>query len=104
MSEILMNFCLTNPDRLVLMGRAIVRGAWIPLLAGLVGRVALAGQAAVSSIGGRSPAMSDLASLYPTLPTFFVPESVVGFAFWIAVGLAGVWTVYVGRKWERFLH
>lgn len=101
--EILFDFFLSNPGRLVLLGRAIVYGAWMPLLAGLVSQVALAGQAAAASIGGRTPATSDLASLYPTLPTFFVPESVVGFAFWIAVGLAGVWTVHVGRKWERFL-
>lgn len=101
--EILIDFFLSNPGRLVLLGRAIVYGASIPLLAGLIGRVALAGQAAVASIGGRTPVTTDLASLYPTMPTFFVPESVTGFAFWIAVGLAGVWTVQVGRKWERFL-
>jgi len=99
----LIDFFLSNPGRLVLLGRVIVYGAWIPLLAGVVGRVALAGQAAVASIGGRAPTTSDLASLYPTLPTFFVPESVMGFALWIAVGLAGVWTVHVGTKWERFL-
>jgi hypothetical protein len=99
--EILFDFFLSNPGRLVLLGRTIVYGAWIPLLAGLVGRIAFAGQAAVALIG-RAPATSDLASLYPTLPTFFVPESVVGFALWIAVGLAGVWTVHVGKKWERF--
>lgn len=44
-----------------------------------------------------------IAKLYPDWPTWWIPESVEGFAAWLFVGALGAWLAYAAKSLDRQL-
>lgn len=103
MLERIEDYFLEQPSRLISLGRFLfILGAGL-IVAGLFGRLATTVPSIFSSMGGVQGAAKALADVYPTLPTWWVPESLVGCVpALILIGL-GLWLVATGRRFLRFL-
>lgn len=101
MFDTLIEFFLSRPARLVNAGRALFQIGATLIGAGLCGRVATAGLTAIQSISGRVASDSTLAALYPSLPTWWVPENALGYCSCSLVALAGLLLIQFGRTLRR---
>jgi hypothetical protein len=69
---------LDPPSRLASLGRALVQLSATLLSLGLIAKAVLTA-ASVAMNFTRQPAPTSLSALYPDLPTWWVPEGVLGF-------------------------
>lgn len=102
MYESIVEFFLTHPRRMVATGRALVTGATALVGAGLWGQAATTSVAAIYKIGGAESSPGSLAELYPSIPTWWIPESLFGYFVAGVVGAAGFVLWKAGKKYERF--
>jgi hypothetical protein len=70
-------------------------------LVGLCGRIATVGVSAIQGMGGAKPYESSLALLYPSLPTWWVPESILGYGACVLVAVFGLMLVQLGKAIGR---
>lgn len=91
-------FFLLHPKRLVAVGEALYSVASALVVLGACATVA-----AINSLGRQVRSQSTLADLLPGLPTWWIPETLVGFVFVIVVAIVGVVIAREGRNLERFL-
>jgi hypothetical protein len=99
-------YFLTDPNRLVSLGRTLLRSGGVVVVAGLWGRVAIAGVDAALGPAGASRMDSDLTTLvalYPDLPTWWVPETVLGFLSAALIMLSGAVAMATGRQLRQHL-
>ncbi len=103
MINLLPKFFLNEPRRLGNFGQGLVWIGCMLLLFGALGHVATAAQSALHSFGGSAAAMPTLAALYPDLPTWWVPESLIGcLPAVLQIGLG--WTVNgIGKELLRVM-
>lgn len=93
-----------RPERLVAAGEVAMYSAQALLLAGLFGNVATTAMSAIRVLGTKATESSKtLATLYPDLPTWWVPESGTAFIACTALLAAGLWVRHVGRRYQRLL-
>lgn len=102
MLERLWDYFLDDPKRLIMAGRATHTSGWLLLMAGLLGVMLLAATNGVKSLGGQTVALG-LADLYPALPTWWVPESFLGFLLAVILAGGGIYFEYIGRKMLRLM-
>lgn len=103
MLEKILDAFLENPKRLVALGEFLITlGYWLGI-AGLVGKVATTAVGAISSMANRSASAGTLADIYPSLPTAWVPESVIGFVLTALILSLGLWLKHTGKQFERYL-
>lgn len=103
MFEKILDEFLENPKRMVALGEFLITlGYWLGI-AGLVGKVATTAVGAISSMANRSASVGTLADIYPSLPTAWVPESVIGFVLTAVILSLGLWLKHTGKKFERYL-
>lgn len=81
--------------RLRATGSLITRGAAFVLMVGAVCR--LLTHLPLPKPGSVRP----LAEVLPNLPTWWIPESGLGFVFVAAIAAYGVWLVFEGKKLDR---
>lgn len=79
-----------SPERLVRTGLWMFFAGALALLCSAVAQVASAGQSGAA-----------LAARYPSLPTWFVPESAVGFTAAASLVCWGVWAMGAGLRMAR---
>lgn len=101
MLDLLPEFLLTEPRRLMSLGRALLRAGWFILFAGAIGHAAIRATAAVHSIAKQAGVPNALADIYPSLPTWWVPESLIGCLPALLLVGAGLWLVSLGRQLQR---
>ena len=101
MYEMLIEFFVARPSRLSAMGRAAFHLSGIVLLVGLCGRIATVGVSAIQGMGGAKPYEASLALLYPSLPTWWVPESFLGYGACVLVAVLGLLLVQMGKAIDR---
>lgn len=96
-------YFLAKPERLVRFGQYLaLLGGWIIILA-LVGQVATGAVNVVGNIGRHASTVKMLADIYPSIPTWWVPESIIG-AMPAVVGLVvGFWMNQTGKRYQRIL-
>ena len=102
MYETILNFFLSRPRRLVLMGQALLKIAGFAFVAGLIGRAVTAGLASVRNFQATEPGVLPLTALFPNLPTWWVPETILGFTAAAMLALMAVAMAKMGRKLERY--
>lgn len=103
MYSVLLDFISYEPRRIVALGKALYRTGSFLIVAGLIGRAARVSIAVVESLGGHQGVERSLAEIYPTLLTWWVPESALGYAAGAALMLFGLTVTMTGRRWKRLL-
>lgn len=91
---------LNPPRRLITTGRGLSSCGMILLVIGLAGQVALRAGSIAQSMA-KLQTSTKLSEIYPTLPTWFVPEGVLGFGFALFLVACGFWLQTVGKKYSR---
>ena len=104
MYEALIDYFLNKPTRLASLGRALFGSFSTLIIVGLYGRLATAGVSMILGLDNSKVAYRTLGDVYPSLPTWFVPETAFGFTLCTLVTVIGVYVSFAGRKLERFLH
>lgn len=104
MYEKLLDYFLTDPGRLVGAGRLAARSALMLILIGLCGRVATTGVSVLSERVRGAVQATTLAELYPAFPTWWVPETALGFALCSVLIACGITAALTGKKLQRYLN
>ncbi|MDP9968834.1 hypothetical protein J2W39_000057 [Variovorax paradoxus] len=98
MIDLLPEFLLTEPRRLIALGRFLLRSGAFILLVGSIGHAATTASAAAMSIGKQAAVSPTLAQLYPALPTWWVPESILGCLPAIILLIIGLSMASLGKR------
>ena len=93
----LIEFFLLKPSRLIALGRALFQFSSLVIAAGLCARITVTAAAAIQGIGGHKTSDIALAMLYPSLPTWWVPENVAAYSLCIATAFAGGLLSHYGK-------
>ncbi len=101
MYEMLIEHLIARPGRLSALGRALFQLSAMILLGGLVGRIGTTGMSAIQKMAGAMSRDTSLAVLYPSLPTWWVPESFLGYATCVLTALLGLMLVQMGKDIDR---
>lgn len=97
------DYFLTEPDRLVSLGSALFYlGGWL-ILFGLAGNVATSAANGIGAISGHAGAVKTLADIYPSFPTWWIPESIVGAMPALFIAAVGLWINQTGKRIRRFM-
>lgn len=101
MYETLIEFFIARPGRLSALGRALFQVSAMILLVGLCGRVAITATSAIRAMAVSVPPDISLAMLYPSLPTWWVPESFLGYLACVLTAVLGLTLVQIGKAIDR---
>ena len=103
MLERIEDYFLEQPSRLITLGRILAEVGAGLLVCAAIGRLATMAPGIIGGLGGAQGAVGTLAEVYPTLPTWWVPESIVGcLPALLFIGL-GLWLAATGRRLRRLL-
>lgn len=103
MYEMLIEFFIARPGRLSALGRALFQASAMVLIIGLCGRVATTVTSTIPTMAGTAPYAPSLAMLYPTLPTWWIPESLSGYLTYLLSAALGLVLLQIGRNLDRAL-
>jgi len=103
MLEHLVDYFLTRPKRLVALGQVLIRSGGFLVILGVIAHAATNSLSVVRSMAGSQQSVPTLADLLPPVPTWWVPESAVGFGLVALLLLSGVVALRTGRMYERAL-
>ncbi len=100
MRERIYEFVLKQPRRIARVGRLVTRLSALALMVGAIGHAStgLATQSRQQT-GGMG-----LEILYPNLPTWWIPESVLATAAYLIAALVGMWLNVTGRGFHNQLN
>lgn len=103
MFEKLLDYFLCEPKRLVGFGDALWQsGAWI-LLIGAFSHVATAAMVGLASMSKNVVHAMTLAEMFPRLPTWWVPESIIGAIPAITLCVLRLWVNSMGKRFQLYL-
>ena len=98
MFERIYKYFLSEPRRLIGLGKNFVlTGAFI-LLIGAIGNVATGVGSITQGMGKQVVATRALAELYPSIPTWWVPESIIGCLPAIVLMITGLNIISFGKR------
>lgn len=97
------DYFMTEPRRLVNLGSTLVSIGTFTMVIGLIANVATTTTSALGNLAGQTSALKSLAELYPSLPTWWIPESIVGGLPAVLLTAAGLWLNATGRQIRRIL-
>lgn len=100
LSRIIEHF-LYHPRQLVKLGGHITSFGCIYSVFGIFGQVAKKIPSALSLVSKQPIAEKSLADIYPTLPTWWIPESVFGWMLAISLVAIGLWLTVIGKHLHR---
>lgn len=101
MYEMLIEFFIARPGHLSAIGRALFQASATILLVGVCGHVAITATSAIRAMAVAVPADTSLAMLYPSLPTWWVPESFLGYLACVLTAVLGQTLMQMGKAIER---
>lgn len=96
-------YFLSEPKRLIWLGSTLAYLGGMLIVFALLGNVATSAIGALGSIGGHANAQKVLADIYPSLPTWWIPESIVGAIPAIMMIFAGLILVQSGKRIKHFM-
>lgn len=101
MFEILIEFFTARPGRLSALGRALFQVSAMILLIGVCGRIAITAASAIRAMAVNVPPDTTLSMLYPSLPTWWVPEGFLGYFACVLTAVLGLTLVHMGKAIDR---
>jgi len=103
MYEMLIEFFIARPGRLSALGRALFQVSAMILLVGLCGHVAITATSAIRAMAVSVPPDTSLGMLYPSLPTWWVPEGFFGYFACVLASLLGLTLIQIGKAIDRVI-
>jgi hypothetical protein len=103
MFESVAEYFYSEPGRITAYGKFLALVGAILLVAGAVGRVATVSVNVLPTLAQQPETNKTLSDIYPTLPVWWIPESLVGGAFCIIVIALGFYIFLHGKATDRFL-
>ena len=101
MYEMLIEFFIARRGRLSALGRALFQVSAMILLVGVCGHIAITDTSAIRAMAVSEPKDASLAMLYPSLSTWWVPESFFGYFACVLTAVLGLTLVQMGKAIER---
>lgn len=89
------------PSRLRGFGVLLSQLGFAMTVAGSFFQIRLKAMALLQSMSRVNPASTSIESFLPGLPTWFIPESAEGFAFWVTVAALGLYCQYLAKEIKR---
>lgn len=89
------------PSRLRFLGLMLSKLGFVVTILGLILNAGLKAMALLQSMSHVNPANTSIESILPGLPTWFIPESAEGFAFWVMVTALGLYCMYLAKEIRR---
>lgn len=96
-------YFLSEPERLIRLGGILAYLGGMLIVLALLGNVATSAIDALGSIGGHANVQKALANIYPSLPTWWIPESIIGAIPAIMMIFAGLILVQLGKRIKHFM-
>lgn len=90
-------FLLSHPHRVTAVGRVLYRFAALQVLAGVVAQILTSAMRRAQPHGGDRW----IADVWPGLPTWWIPETVLGMVGVTSIAILGLAVAYGGRRFER---
>ncbi|MBI4807975.1 MAG: hypothetical protein HY799_03345 [Nitrosomonadales bacterium] len=97
-----LNYFMREPRWLENLGSTLASIGTTVILAGLLGHVGVVATGAIGSLAGQNT-VKTLAEIYPSLPTWWIPEGVVGGLPALILTASGIWLNVTGKRIRRFL-
>ncbi|MBT2304547.1 hypothetical protein J7E70_29400 [Variovorax paradoxus] len=101
MFERIYEYFVTEPRRLIGLGNKLVLTGAFLLVLGAIGNVMTGVSAFALSFGKQVVNPQTLADLYPSIPTWFVPESIIGCAPAALLMVIGFSIASLGQRLKR---
>lgn len=98
-----LQFLLTQPRRVIQLGTAVTYLGSAALLAGAIGQVFLVAHA-FAARSAVSPGHQSLATIFPSLPTWWIPESSWAAGAYVLLAIFGILLTAEGRKFQRLIN
>ena len=89
------------PSRLKTLGAMLSQLGASMTIMGLFLQVGLKAVILLQSMSRVSPISTSIERILPGLPTWFIPESAEGFAFWVTVAALGLYCQYLAKEIKR---
>jgi hypothetical protein len=99
--ERLAGYVWEEPHRLMSFAKGVAAIGAADLLAGAIGHVAVVGDAAIRHMSTSAGADHALVDIYPSLVTWWVPESLIGCVPAFLLVAAGTWLADFGRRLKQ---
>ena len=97
MTDLVLMFLMSQPHRLTLIGRALYKFAAFQVGAGLLAQMVTSAMRQ-AHLHGSDRWLSDV---WPGLPTWWIPETVLGMIAVTSLAAVGLAIAYEGRQVER---
>ena len=101
MFERIYEYFLSEPRRLIDLGKALVNAGGFVLVLGAIGHAATGAVSVAQSFGKQTVSVFSLSDLYPAIPTWFVPESIIGCVPAVLSIVAGLSIRSLGQRLKR---
>ena len=101
MFERIYEYFLSEPRRLIGLGNNLVRTGGFLLVLGAIGHAATGAISVALSFGKQTSNPQTLADLYPSIPTWFVPESIIGCVPAVLLIVIGFSIASFGKRLKR---
>ena len=96
-TDLVLMFLMSQPHRLTLIGRALYKFAAFQVVAGLVAQTITSAMRQLQPHGS----YRWLSDVWPALPTWWIPETVLGMIAVTSLAAVGLVIAYEGRQVER---
>lgn len=103
--EAIYEWLLERPQWLIDGGRGLCLAGFVLLFAGLWSQMVTTAVSAVSSLtpGTMAQPTKTLSEIYPALPTWWIPESLLGTLLALALIILGIIVAMTGKQYKRML-
>lgn len=96
-------YFLCKPERLIRLGSSLAYLGGMLIVFALLGNVAKSAVSALGAIGGHAGTVKTLADIYPSLPTWWIPESIIGVLPAIFMIIAGLILSQFGKRIKYYM-
>lgn len=103
MFEKITDYFRDDPRRMTALGSFLMGLGAALIVAGLFARIATVAIGNVGRMAGQLAPTKMLADIYPTLPTWWIPESISGAVLAIVIAAAGLWFNQTGKQYTRWI-
>ena len=93
--------CMLPPDRLRFFGAFLGNFGFSMAIFGFLLQAGLKAMVVVQTMTKANPGNMGVENILPGLPTWFIPETAIGFTFWILVTALGFYCMHLAGEIKR---